>query len=174
MTALAYLYAGNPDKGLKIIEEGLKMPINQSKSYILHYIKSILLYAKGRYEEALDLQLLNPNESEKIFEEARYAAVKGDSISVHKILEKATVNNWTQSDIIRLNAIIGNRKKANQLAAELDSKPYGPMVLITISRYCLCGAPFDIDVTPNFKKRVEEAGVPWPPASHIQYPLKKW
>ena len=40
--------------------------------------------------------------------------------------------------------------------------------------FCLCGAPWDLDVTPNFKKRIEDAGFAWPPASPIEWPLKDW
>jgi len=39
---------------------------------------------------------------------------------------------------------------------------------------CLCGAAFDLDATPNFRARLEEAGWPWPPGKPIDYPLKDW
>ncbi len=39
---------------------------------------------------------------------------------------------------------------------------------------CFCGAPFDLDATPNFKARIEEAAVPWPPSKPIDYPTKTW
>jgi hypothetical protein len=29
----------------------------------------------------------------------------------------------------------------------------------------MCGAPFDLDATPRFRQRLEEAGVAWPPAT---------
>jgi hypothetical protein len=39
---------------------------------------------------------------------------------------------------------------------------------------CMCGAPFDLDVAPNFAQLIEDAGVEWPPASPIDWPLKDW
>ena len=40
--------------------------------------------------------------------------------------------------------------------------------------YCGCGAPFDLEVTPNFRERVNEANIEWPPRKIIDYPLKTW
>ena len=54
------------------------------------------------------------------------------------------------------------------------SRTGGNVVLIDVVVSCLCGAPFDLDATPNFKARIEEAGVSWPPASPITYPAKDW
>ena len=175
MTALAYLNAGNYDEGLKIIEDGLKMPFVQSNNFILYYIKGLLLNAKGMHEEAGQLQALSTNEKEKIFESIRYSALKGDSIeALNKWNTSTQTINWEESDKIKFNAIIGNRVEANRMAAQIDKRPYGSLYLSTIARYCLCGAPFDIEQTPNFKLRIEESGITWPPASPLDYPLKKW
>ena len=35
-------------------------------------------------------------------------------------------------------------------------------------------APFDLDATPNYKARIEEAGFSWPPEKIIDYPMKNW
>jgi hypothetical protein len=39
---------------------------------------------------------------------------------------------------------------------------------------CFCGAPFDLEATPNYKARIEEADFPWPPPKPIDYPAKTW
>jgi hypothetical protein len=39
---------------------------------------------------------------------------------------------------------------------------------------CFCGAPFDLQATPHFAARLEEAGFDWPPGMPIEYPLKTW
>jgi hypothetical protein len=70
--------------------------------------------------------------------------------------------------------ILGDRTDANRIAADIDARTGGNLVLIDIIGSCFCGAPFDLDATPNFKARVEEAGVNWPPASPITYPAKDW
>jgi hypothetical protein len=47
------------------------------------------------------------------------------------------------------------------------------MLLIGTSM-CFCGAPFDLDATPNFAVRLKETGAPWPPRKVIDFPLKTW
>jgi hypothetical protein len=75
---------------------------------------------------------------------------------------------------ININAAIGDRHRANELAAEMDARPGGTMHLLLTMKYCACGAPFDLEATPNFSARVRESGIPWPPATHIRYPAKDW
>jgi adenylate cyclase len=68
----------------------------------------------------------------------------------------------------------GDRETSNRIAAELDALPYGYLALMNTASFCMCGAPWDIEETPNFKKRIEDAGFEWPPASPIEWPLKDW
>jgi hypothetical protein len=56
----------------------------------------------------------------------------------------------------------------------MDARFAGPFILAEVVKGCFCGAPFDLEATPNFKKRIEEAGFSWPPASPIKYPAKDW
>jgi TolB-like protein len=80
-------------------------------------------------------------------------------------------NNWAS---LWVAAVVGDRKRANEIAAQIDSRPGSPMVFSGIIFTCFCGAPFDLDVTPNYKTRIEEADVPWPPPKRIDYPTKTW
>ncbi len=48
------------------------------------------------------------------------------------------------------------------------------MNLLGAVYFCRCGAPFDLDVTPKLAARLEEAGLAWPPASPVHWPLKDW
>ncbi len=66
---------------------------------------------------------------------------------------------------INVNAIVGNRSATNAAAAHLDTLPSGALMLASITLECMCGAPFDLDATPRFRQRLEEAGVSWPPAA---------
>ena len=68
----------------------------------------------------------------------------------------------------------GDRDNANQRAAEIDSHPFGSQSLLLVTYWCACGAPWDLEATPNFAARVEEAGIPWPPVSPITFPMKDW
>ena len=64
----------------------------------------------------------------------------------------------------------GDRAEANRRAAALDAQPAGPFILSVLTADCLHGAPFDLEATPNFKARLAEAGLPWPPAPAIKFP----
>ncbi len=73
---------------------------------------------------------------------------------------------------IRVAAITGDRETANRLAATIDGRTGGMLVLLSTVTRCFCGAPFDIDSAPNFKARIEEAGFPWPPSVPTMPPAK--
>ena len=71
-------------------------------------------------------------------------------------------------------AALGERELANHLAAEIDKLPGGPGKLASQITTCQCGALFDLQYTPNFKKQLEESDLPWPPASPLKFPAKDW
>jgi TolB-like protein len=64
----------------------------------------------------------------------------------------------------------GDRAAANRIAAAMDARPAGPFLLAVFSSSCHCGAPFDLDATPNFKARLAESGLRWPPPETIAFP----
>ena len=76
---------------------------------------------------------------------------------------------WGNADAVAA-AVLGDRAEANRLAAALDAQPAGPFLLAVLGADCLCGAPFDLDATPNFKARLAESKLRWPPPSTINYP----
>ncbi len=76
---------------------------------------------------------------------------------------------WGNADAVAA-AALGNRAEANRRAAAVDAQPAGPFLLAVLGTDCLCGAPFDLDATPNFKARLAESGLRWPPPPVIQYP----
>ena len=71
-------------------------------------------------------------------------------------------------------ALLGNREAANAYASEMDARFAGPFILAETVKGCFCGAPFDLEATPNFKNRIEEAGFSWPPVAPINFPAKDW
>lgn len=75
---------------------------------------------------------------------------------------------------ISQRAILGDREGANALAAEADAQPGGPSKLMVMVQGCYCGAAWDLDATPNFKKMFEQTGFDWPPKTLIDYPAKDW
>ena len=86
---------------------------------------------------------------------------------------KDQANFKDMSHLVAL-AWMGRREEANELAARMDSRPGGFLTLGTAIYTCMCGAPWDIELTPNFRARIESAGFAWPPAAPIQTPLKDW
>lgn len=92
----------------------------------------------------------------------------------------AVNEQWNKSNdaddlsLLLVAAMLGDRNKANELAARLDAGLAGPFALSQAVFQCVCGTPFDIESTPNFKARIEEAGIPWPPPTRIHYPAKDW
>ena len=68
----------------------------------------------------------------------------------------------------------GDRETVNRMAADIDRHPFRHHVLTLLAYWCACGAAFDLDATPNYAAKLEEAGFSWPPASPIEFPLKDW
>ena len=86
---------------------------------------------------------------------------------------------WSRFDADDLStlvvaAVIGDREKANEAAAQIDSHAGSVVALSTAIFTCFCGAPFDLDATPNYKAHVDQAGFSWPPPKRIDYPAKTW
>jgi adenylate cyclase len=48
----------------------------------------------------------------------------------------------------------------------------GPLRLLRSINACLCGAPFDLEATPDFAARIEAAELLWSPPSPVDWPLK--
>ena len=104
----------------------------------------------------------------------RIEAARGDIEVVRTLRRKMIEENGEEDlDMITL-AKLGERERANQLAAEADARPLGFVVMLGQVGACKCGAPFDLEFTPNFARLVEEAELVWPPRRPIEWPLKDW
>lgn len=73
-----------------------------------------------------------------------------------------------------IHAMLGDRESANEWAALADDQPLSPLRFHSAVTTCMCGAPFDLDATPNLAARYREAGFPWPPPNDLEFPLKDW
>ncbi len=102
-------------------------------------------------------------------------AARGDKLQaanlITEVLQDTERNKFW--DMI-LFAWSGDQKNADRIAAEIDQRVTGPMILTLQTLWCECGQPWDLSATPNFAATLEEAGLPWPPASPIHFPLKDW
>jgi hypothetical protein len=104
-----------------------------------------------------------------------WQALAGDPAVARRMAEEY----WSrpdarENDSLVLAALVGNREQANEIAARIDAYPGSAVVLSGAIFYCYCGAPFDLEATPNFKARIEEARFPWPPPKPIDFPNKTW
>jgi TolB-like protein len=104
------------------------------------------------------------------------AATGEDPIRLHARLKsidrgKSIFHLWDEADAIEA-ALSGNSAEADRRAAALDARPAGPFLLAVLTADCLCGAPFDLAATPNFKARLAESGLTWPPAAAITFPAR--
>lgn len=103
------------------------------------------------------------------------AAARGDARLANEISGRLQeMNVRGPIGIIPGLASVGAREEANRRAAEVDAHPFGHLRLMLVPGTCFCGAPWDLEYTPNFAKLLEDAELPWPPASPINWPLKDW
>lgn len=132
----------------------------------------------GRFDEARNvLDSFAPEAREESYYMTRAVfgrAVGEDPKAVHAQLQSvdrghARYQQWQIADAVEA-ALSGDRTEANRRAAILDARPAGGLLLALVAVECQCGAPFDLDATPNFKARLAESGLRWPPPQTIKYP----
>ncbi len=140
-------------------------------------IAGTLIYAyvaTGQFDDALATNQ-RYTEDEQFRHEIRFivAAAMGDADKAQRLLDEwVEMDGWEPR--LAHFAMLGNRERASQLAAMNDAAPLGFLNLINEIGSCSCGAPFDLEVTPNFARLIEEGGFPWPPPAPIDWPLKDW
>jgi len=139
-------------------------------------VKRLALLALGRADEALALapEVTSDPESRLGVEALPHAAAGRLELSRESMQRWIAKHGSYKRLEIPVLAALGDRQSANAAAAEIDARPGGPMLLMRTVDICFCGAPFDLSATPNFQVRVEQAGIPWPPATRIHYPAKDW
>jgi TolB-like protein len=168
----AHMWLGDADRAVEVGERALQTVDHDT-------LKQSLFHAymmAGRFDDAEYLLDQDESSPEALADRRlSLAAARGDADEVLAQTALMIDHHAERIDIV-LNYLprSGDRDGANRIAAELDALPYGYLSLMNVPSFCMCGAPWDIDVTPNFKKRIEDAGFDWPPASPIEWPLKDW
>jgi len=136
----------------------------------------LALQATGQFRD--DPSVYDPNPEGSSFSVPRRVfihALEGEIDTAREIMNEFQVDNPVDDMMaLIIEASLGDRKTANEIASGIDAKFAGPFLLTEVVFRCYCGAPFDLDATPNFKARIEEAGFPWPPPTPIKYPAKDW
>jgi tetratricopeptide (TPR) repeat protein len=170
----ALLWAGRYDEAIEASREGME----RAPGLWVSWIHARALIESGKFEEArvaIDTQMRDATWAQAA--RILLAAKQGDRQATDEAIEVMA----SQLDNIDNNfftpliyAWSGNRDDANRIAARFDSHPWGPWVLWQTANWCACGDAFDLEVTPNFARMINDSDVTWPPRSGREYPLKDW
>jgi TolB-like protein len=172
------LATGHPQRALDILASVgklMQMPPTSNAS------RALALAMLGRNDAAgEELDAVDPTARPDTYYVARVIVGHAQGLSpaeVHARLKsidrtQGKFNQWRLADIIEA-AHAGKRAEADRLAATMDARPAGPFLLAIVSQGCHCGAPFDLDAAPNFKARLAESGLRWPPPATLAFPPQK-
>jgi len=167
----ALLMTGRPAAALELADQAIK---EFGQDDWTSAIRTRALLANQRWEEAVEeARLINPENNQ------RSGGLLPFTLAVAGRLDEARqlAKNWLQLENrdprseLQLYHVLGEREKANALAADLDSRPAGHLFLAGALLDCLCGALFDLAATPNLAERLSEAGYSWPPDASVPLPL---
>jgi TolB-like protein len=166
------VWSGDPDEAVRVGEEAMKTMRTPSTelSLVLAYI------AAGRITDAEAL-VDSSIRGDDFLSQLRVfvTAARGDAESARRSMETLVREYPDRKDIHLIYLpLTGDRARVNEIAAEIDALPYGYLTLFGVPSLCMCGAPWDFEVTPNFARKIEESGLPWPPVSPVKWPLKDW
>jgi adenylate cyclase len=174
MMASALGVMGRSEEALALLEDVARL---HGDSPYLRYFRSTALLQLGRTDDARGLFRDTPLEDPVFgpFAHVMLPAVEGDvegaRANMEQILGQAGA---MQAMVLSAAATTGDRALMNRLATEADARPAGPFLLLHSVLACGCGAPFDLEATPNLRARLSELGLPWPPPTLVHFPLKDW
>ncbi len=165
----AHVWAGDAEAAIEVARNGL----NTGFHVRLKQALGIALIAASRFDDAERFINNEIRDDERLFSlRSKLASARSNAEELQRILE-AYAPEITDKDLDVI-AVSGDREWANEMAHRIDAQPYGYLRLMTAVMSCFCGAPFDLESTPDFARRLEEAELPWPPTSPIDWPLKDW
>jgi TolB-like protein len=165
------LWIGNPGEALRLARQASSRGIDFSW---LEGVEFMALLALGEFDHPA-LRTGGkvgwmPYDTEMVT-----AAARGDLETARQLAEEywSSEEADDQSSLIAA-AMVGDLERANGFAARIDARPGGQLVLNNAAFACKCGSPFTLDATPNFARRLAEAGIVWSPGTVVRYPAKDW
>jgi len=165
----ALFWAGELERSLEVAQMGAEV----APGSWLNYQTVDTLVALGRFEEAERLVITRMRSpAEAALGRMTIAAARGDRDELAR--QYALYNDAEGSRMWSLIyfAWSGQQDRADAIAAELDRNPNNHFGFTVVTAWCACGAPFDLDVTPNFAAKLENSGLSWPPPRPIDFPLQ--
>ncbi len=167
----AQIWSGNLDEAIATANKGFEVAPN------VDFKEEIVFahLAAGRPDDAervIRREIRDPEIARSMAWTVK--AARGDYEAAKDLYSVAQAGSLRKTREVAFLARVGEREQANELAAGIDSQPYGHLLLMLIPNACKCGAPWDLEATPNFAKLVNDAGLTWPPTSPINWPLKDW
>jgi tetratricopeptide (TPR) repeat protein len=172
---VSYLYLGDAEQALASSRHALG---TLGEHPLTRLLEQIALLALGRHSEAAETALRVPSDGTDpagILRRVISAAASGQIDEARTWAEALPSNEYGSGvALLGVSAMLGDREAANRIAASLDARVGGSMVLMSEVPNCLCGLLFDMEAAPNFAARIAESGVPWPPPTLIDYPAKDW
>jgi TolB-like protein len=170
-SAEALDWLGRPGEAIDIITEGLKV-MSHPRLYRALVYSSILASRHDQAEALLEEARVSDSEAAKF--SIMLAAARGAQGLEEGIAAWIARRAPSVRSRVSAYAWAGDREAANAAASEADAHPFGYFNLLNAIRDCRCGAPFDLEATPDFAERLGESGFAWPPPSPTSWPLKDW
>jgi TolB-like protein len=169
---MSLIWAGEPEAALRAVEEAENKELSHRW---LEDARYRALLAAGRVNDPMAMARAPGPERHNMRRQIEREALAGDPALARQMAREY----WSRPDAydgdsLALAAVVGDRGRANAIAARIDAFPGSAVVLSITVLACLCGAPFDLEATPNYKARIEEADFSWPPQKRIDYPTKTW
>ena len=162
--------SGNHEAAMETAKRGMEVAPHQQ---IADYMTYAYL-ATGQFDDALaNTQRYIEDERDRDQDRFTITAAMGDAVEAQQLFDEMVKKHGIEPGVAHY-AHLGYREKASQQAAIEDAAPLGFLNLMVQIGNCACGAPFDLDVTPNFARLIEEGDFPWPPPEPIEWPLKEW
>jgi adenylate cyclase len=170
--ARATLWAGDKVEALRLAREGTLV----APGGWLNMVLMRTLVANGLYDEAnREIESSVQDNNIALVLKALVVAHQGDELLSAQIAKQYIANpDFDPFWELMVYAWGGQRDAANRRAAEMDKHHFGSFVLWQQVHWCACGAPWNLEATPNFAAKIKEGNVPWPPPSAMSFPLKDW
>ena len=170
--AEAQIWAGENDSAISVAQRGLETSPHPRIAQQLFYA----YLAADRIDDAEQVIARHVRgEPQSLALQRAVAAARGDVALAEEIAARYLgVAPLPSIGMLDSLAQRGARDEANRRAAEVDAHPFGHLRLMLVPAACFCGAPWDLEYTPNFAKLLQDAELPWPPVSPIDWPLKDW